>query len=292
MIACGHLVAGEVQRLLADHLGDAVLDREVGRLVEREVERPFREQVDEVVAQLSDPVLRHRAHRVQRVEVAERRGRLHLRGDVAVLEPVDLVQRDDHRDAEPEDAAGDEAVAGADPIARRDDEQDDVDVLERRVDRVLHPLGQRVHRALEAGQVGEHELPVRPVRDAEDPPPGRVRDVRGDRHLVAAERVDERRLADVRAGPRRRRIPTSREVAGVELLGQELVDRHPHDAAAVAEDDPLDLHLGEPLPAAAARRRGDRGDREVSRDDIPRRSRARTSSARRRPRAGRRRSRR
>ena len=194
-----HLVAGEVERLLADHLGDAVLGRQVGRLVEREVERPFREEVDEVVAQLPHAVLRHGAHRVQRVEVAERRRRLHLRRDVAVLEPVDLVERDDHRDPEREHAAGDVAVAGADPVARRDDEQDDVDVLERRVDRVLHPLGQRVHRALEAGQVGEHELPVGPVRDAEDPATGRVRDVRGDRDLVAAERVDERRLADVRS---------------------------------------------------------------------------------------------
>ena len=86
-----HLVAGEVERLLADHLGDAVLGRQVGRLVEREVERPFREQVDEVVAQLPDPVLRHGADRVQRVEVAQRRRRLHLRRDVTVLEPVDLV---------------------------------------------------------------------------------------------------------------------------------------------------------------------------------------------------------
>ena len=35
--------------------------------------------------------------------------------------------------AEREDAPRDEAVAGADPLARREHEEDDVDVLERRV---------------------------------------------------------------------------------------------------------------------------------------------------------------
>ena len=193
-----HLVAGQVERLLADHLGDPVLRRHVGGLVEREVERAFGQQVDEVVAQLPHAVLRHRADRVESMEVAERRSRLHLRRDVAVLEAVDLVDGDDHRDAEREHAAGDVAVAGTDAIAGRDDEQDDVDLLERRVDRLLHARRQRVHRALEAGQVGEHELPVRPVGDAEDPAPRRVRHVRGDRDLVAAEGVDERRLAHVR----------------------------------------------------------------------------------------------
>ena len=44
------LVAGQVERFLADHLGDAILRRLVGRLVDREVERPFGQQVHEVVA--------------------------------------------------------------------------------------------------------------------------------------------------------------------------------------------------------------------------------------------------
>ena len=77
------------------------------------------------------------------------------------LEPVDLVQRDHDRHAELEHALRDEAVAGADALARGEHEQDGVDVVERAVDRALHPLGQRVERPLEAGQVGEHELRVR-----------------------------------------------------------------------------------------------------------------------------------
>ena len=43
-----------------------------------------------------------------------------------------------------EDALGDEAVAGADPLAGREHEQDGVDVIERLVDRALHPLGEQV----------------------------------------------------------------------------------------------------------------------------------------------------
>ena len=75
---------------------------------------------------------------------------------------------------------------------------DAVDVLERGVDRVLHPLGERVERPLEARQVGEHELVVVAVRDAEDAAARRLRLVGDDRDLAAAERVHERRLADVR----------------------------------------------------------------------------------------------
>ena len=117
---------------------------------------------------------------------------------MACLEPVDLVERDHDRDAEPEDARRDETVAGADPLPRREDEEDPLDLLERRVDRPLHALGERVERPLEARQVGEHELPVVAVRDPKDPPPGRLRLVGDDRDLAAAERVDERGLADVR----------------------------------------------------------------------------------------------
>ena len=57
------------------------------------------------------------------MERAERRGLLHLRRDVPRLQPVDLVDDDDHGDAEREDVARDESVACADPLARAHDEQ-------------------------------------------------------------------------------------------------------------------------------------------------------------------------
>ena len=75
-----------------------------------------------------------------------RGGGVHLLRDVAGLQPVDLVERDHDRHAEREDALSDEAIAGADPLACREDEHDAFDVLERRVDRALHPL-RRARRA-------------------------------------------------------------------------------------------------------------------------------------------------
>ena len=60
---------------------------------------------DELFAERIDAVARLRAHGMERVEVAEPRGRLHLRRDVRALETVDLVQRDHDRDAEVEDAS-------------------------------------------------------------------------------------------------------------------------------------------------------------------------------------------
>ena len=193
-----NLLARERKRLLADELGDLVFDRQVAPLLGREVRRALGQELDELVAQGVDPVAGLRAHRMERVEVAELGGRVHLGRDVARLQPVDLVQRDHDRHSEREHPLCDEPVTRADPLARREDEQHRVDVLERLVDGALHPLGHRVERALEAGQVDEHELVVLAVRDARDAAPRRLRLVGDDRDLAARERVDERRLADVR----------------------------------------------------------------------------------------------
>src|SRR5712691_9072503 len=135
---------------------------------------------------------------MERVEVAQLCGRLHLSRDVTALEPVDLVQDNDHRNAELEHAPRDEPVARADPLAGGKDEQDRLDVFERPVDRALHVLGERIERPLETRQVGEYELIVVPVRDPEDPSAGRLRLVGHDRDLAPRERIDERGLADVR----------------------------------------------------------------------------------------------
>ena len=72
------------------------------------------------------------------------------------------------------------------------------------LDAPLHALGERVARALHAGQVDEHQLAVVAVGgDAADRAAGRLRLVGDDRDLGADDRVDERRLADVRpAGER------------------------------------------------------------------------------------------
>ena len=166
------------------------------------------------------------ADRMQGVEVAELRAVCICVRDVATLQAVDLVERDHDRHAEREDARGDEAVAGADALARREHEQHGVDILERRVDRALHALGQCVERPLETRQVGEDELVVVAVRDPEDPAPRRLRLVGDDRDLAAAERVDERGLADVRppgdgdeAATSRGQVPRLRQQLGRRVRG-------------------------------------------------------------------------
>src|SRR5437868_12523860 len=149
------LVAGQLERLLADELGDLHVVLDVRAHVGREVERPFRQELHELVAELADAVAGLRAHGMQRLEVAERRSGVHLLGNVPGLEPVDLVERDHDPHAEGENAFGDEAVAAADPVAAVEHEQHALDVLERPVDGALQVLGQQVARLLEAGPVGE-----------------------------------------------------------------------------------------------------------------------------------------
>src|SRR4029077_21151140 len=193
-----YLVARQPERLLADQLGDLQVLRQIRALLLREVERPVGEQPDQLIAELRHAVAGLRADGMERVEVAQLRFRVHLRCDVPRLEAIDLVQGDHHRHAEPEDARGDEAIAGADPLARGEDEEDGLDLLERGVDRVLHPLGELVEGTLETRQVREDELVVVAVRDSEDAAARRLRLVRDDRDLAAADRVHERGLADVR----------------------------------------------------------------------------------------------
>ena len=199
---------------------------------------------------------------MEREEVAERRCGRHLAGDMAWFQPVDLVDRDHYRDLQAEDPLGDEPIAGADALAAVEHEQDGVDVVERAVDRALHALGEGVQRPLESGHVDEHELVVVAVGDAEDPPAGGLRLVGDDDHLGAAERVDERGLADIRAGRRRPRTPTSQ----LERVGQQVGrSRHHHFPARPRVHHALDAHLHEPLPAAAARRGRDRDRLQVAR---------------------------
>ena len=135
---------------------------------------------------------------MERVEIAEPGRSVHLRRDVPRLQTINLVQRDDDRDAEGEHALGDVAVACADAGPRIEHEEHSVNVLEGRVDRALHVLGQRVAGTLEAGKVGEHELVVVAVRDPEDPAARSLRLVRDDRDLASGKGVYERRLPDVR----------------------------------------------------------------------------------------------
>ena len=115
-----------------------------------------------------------------------------------LIGPVDLVDGDRHRHGGRAQQVGDEPVAGAEALLGVDDQQAAVRIGELVLDPVLHPFGELVARTLDARQVNEDQLPVGPVGDAADRPPGRLGLVGDDRDLGADDRVGQRRLADVR----------------------------------------------------------------------------------------------
>ena len=131
---------------------------------------------------------------------------------------VDLVERDHGGPTAGQHARRDEAIARAGLVARVEHEQHRVDVGEALVDRALHLLGERVARALEPGQIGQDELGARGVHHPEHAPARRLRLVRDDRHVIAAERVRERGLADVGA-------PGETHEAAVERRSRRCIDR-------------------------------------------------------------------
>ncbi len=124
-------------------------------------------------------------------------------GRARAVEAIDLVDRHGDRDAGGAQRGRDEAVAGTDALLGVEHEERGVGLGELVLDAVLHPLRQRVARALDARQVDEDDLRLAVRDDAADGAPGRLRLVGDDRDLAPDHRVDERRLADVRpAGER------------------------------------------------------------------------------------------
>src|SRR5262249_45456868 len=143
-------------------------------------------------------------------------------------------------------------------------------LLERGIDGPLHALGELVERPLKPREVGEHELVVVAVRDPEDALARRLRLVRDDCHLAAPERVDERRLAGVRAAPDRPRPPPTR--AALPPRGGPPAPGPPRGGPTArhlppprGRGPPHNPPLVQPLAAPAARRRGDRDLLDVTR---------------------------
>ena len=202
------------------------LAREVGTVLGRVGERPLREQRGEVGDQRLQARSRPRADREQLVHGLELRGGRQRGGGLRAAEAIALVDRAD--DGRPllraQQRPGDEPVAGADSLVPIDDEQRGVGVAQLSLDASLHSLGERVARPLHSGQVDQDHLPTRGTigGDAANRPAGGLRTVGDDRHLGAHDRVDQRRLAHVRAtgeaneaGSRHRRSSLARSsIAG------------------------------------------------------------------------------
>ena len=90
-------------------------------------------------------------------------------------------------------------------LARVDDEQDEVGLLDRRVDLPAHGLDQRLRRErIEAARVDDRGLPALEAHLAVEPVARHAGHVAHERLAAADEAVEERGLADVRAGRRSR----------------------------------------------------------------------------------------
>ena len=145
-----------------------------------------------------EPALLFGAHRHDRGERNERGELRHLRQQqIALLQAVDLVQRDDHAGACRQQA--DHRTIGVRGPSRLDHEDRRVDVGEALRDRLVHPVVQaRAVLRLESRRVDEDELRIGPGHDTGDAMARRLRLPRRDADLRADQAIDQRRLADVR----------------------------------------------------------------------------------------------
>ena len=194
-----HLVARELQDLLADEFRDDQALRLVRDHVFRIVLRSFRQILLDF--------------RQQRVEIRLRLGRDWHDADERVLvriarddwqhllllDEVELVDDEDDRLARRLQALEDVVLARAHLLGRIDDEEDGVDFLQSALCRLDHVLAELVLWLVDARRVEEDDLGIRLRQDAEDAVLRGLRLIAHDGDLLADQRVDERRLADVRA---------------------------------------------------------------------------------------------
>ena len=198
------LLAGAAQDLLADQLGEVDLARLVGAVLGRIEERPSGISSARRSVSGARPVPRFAEIGKISSTTSSSAASASTSSSAAWSEAVDLVDRADRpgpRGRAASRCAAMKRSPGPDPLLAVDDEEHGVGALELVLDPALHPLGEHVARALDPGQVDEHQLPARGDvgRDTAAGAAGRLRAVGDDRDLGADDRVDERRLADVRA---------------------------------------------------------------------------------------------
>ena len=126
-------------------------------------------------------------------------GLTELGNDLGLGGKVDLV--DDHDDGQPTfaEALRDEPITGTDLLGGVEHEERSIVLGERPVDELVESLAEGGARTMETGRVDEHELCGRILdrEHAADGVAGGLGARRGDRHLLAHQRVHQRRLADV-----------------------------------------------------------------------------------------------
>ncbi len=187
------------RQLLAHDLGGLELVRAVGQLVFGEVRRRLGQVAGDRRGQLFDVAALQRR---QRHDLGEGRTPAQLldeRQQPLLREHfVGLVEHQDDRPALLHQLV-EHALIFVGPAQRLDDEHVHVGVLQRSQRRAVHVT---VHRAagarVQAGRVDEDHLRGGSRQDAEDAVPRRLRLRADDADLAAEQRVQQRRLADVR----------------------------------------------------------------------------------------------
>ena len=158
----GHLLEGPPEDLLADQLGEHLLERDVGVPVGLVEERPGRKQADEVVDERPHAGPGPRRDGEDLGLTGDQLGRVDQGLGLAVgLETVHLVDGDRDRHAGAHQGLGDVPVARPDALLAVEHQECGVGVGHLADDASLHPRRQRVPRTLDAREVDEHELPVR-----------------------------------------------------------------------------------------------------------------------------------
>ena len=104
---------------------------------------------------------------------------------------------DNHRGGQMK-VSGDPAVTFAELLRRVEHQRCDIHVVGTSEGSGIDALAKRGDRLVQARGVDEHELMMRPRQHPHDPVPCGLRLVRHDADLLPADRVHQRRLADVR----------------------------------------------------------------------------------------------
>ena len=195
-----HLVVRVPQDLLADELGHEHLVGLVGRHLAREVARSHRQHRRRPTARNPSRLKPSLAEST----TTSSNGASACGGGDALLDrllrrQVRLGQHEHLARAGRGHVRGHPAIAAADGLRGVDHHARDVDVGQAHERAAVELLAERVVRLVQAGRVDEHDLGVLGVDDRAQPVARRLRLVRDDRDLRSHERVDERRLAGVRA---------------------------------------------------------------------------------------------
>ncbi len=184
--------------LLADGLRDAELQPAIGALTFREQRRRFGQALDDGLAQGIEVVALRGGERHD-VDELVAPSELGHPGQQAVL-GVHAVHLVHHRDGGPSGTLHplERMVVFRVPLQRLEHEEAQVCVLERRRRRAVHGFVERPPlAAVQPWGVDECDLRIRQVADPENPVPRRLRPRRHDAQLLADQRIEQRRLADV-----------------------------------------------------------------------------------------------